>query len=139
MQVKTKIFSKDFLASHEMMILTNLKDGACMDVNFAFLKTLEIDRSDIVGKSALELRFLNPKDREILEQCVKTCTPIKDYEIVVRSNSGAVIVGLLSCFPFRMKNKHYLITAVTDITQQKYQEVKGQKLQEFEKLERSAN
>ena len=129
---ETNVFSSDFQASPEMMILMNLKDGAYMDVNHAFLNTLEFGRSEIVGKSAVELSFLTPKDREIFEFSVKSRNLLKDYEIVLRSKTGAVVVGLLSCITFHIKNRPYLITVVTDITQRKYQEIANQKLKELE-------
>jgi len=128
----SKLFSSDFQASPEMMILSNLKDGSYLDVNPAFLNTLEFDRSEIVGKSALELGFLTLKDREILERSIKSRNPLKNHEIVVRSKTGAVVVGLLSCMTIRIKSKPYLITVVTDITQQKFQEVANLKLKELE-------
>ncbi len=127
-----KLFSSDFQANPELMILSNLKDGSYMDVNAAFLNTLEFDRSEIVGKNALELGFLTPKEFEILHQSIKSRNPLKNHEIVVRSKTGAVVVGLLSCITIRIKNKPYLITVVTDITQQKFQEVANQKLKELE-------
>jgi len=131
----TKLFSSDFQASPELMILSNLKDGSYLDVNPAFLNTLEFDRSEIVGKSALELGFLTPKDREILERSIQSRNPLKNHEIVLRSKTGVVVVGLLSCITIRIKNKPYLITVVTDITQQKYQEIASQRLQELERSE----
>jgi len=103
-----------------------------MDVNPAFLNTFEFDRSEIVGKSALELGFLNPKDREILDRSIKSRNPLKNYEIVVRSKTGVVVVGLLSCIPIRIKNKPCLITTVTNITQQKFKEIASLKLKELE-------
>ena len=136
---ETNVFSSDFQASPEMMILMNLKDGAYMDVNHAFLNTLEFDRSEIVGKSTLELGFLTPKDREILEYSIKSRNPLKDYEIVVRSKTGAVVVGLLSCITFRIKSKPYLITVVTVITQRKFQEIANQKLKELDMYGQNRN
>jgi|GEM_PF-3318326 len=132
MKDKPKLFSSDFQANPDMMILSNLKDGSYLDVNPAFLNTLEFDRSEIVGKSALELGFLNPKDREILDRSIKSRNLLKNYEIVIRSKTGVVVVGLLSCIPIRIKNKPFLITVVTDITQQKYREIANQKLKELE-------
>lgn len=132
MKDKPKLFSSDFQANPDMMILSNLRDGSYLDVNPAFLNTLEFDRSEIVGKSALELGFLNPKDREILDCSIKSRNLLKNYEIVIRSKTGVVVVGLLSCIPIRIKNKPFLITVVTDITQQKYREIANQKLKELE-------
>jgi len=132
MKDEPKLFSSDFQANPELMILSNLKDGSYMDVNAAFLNTLEFDRSEIVGKNALELGFLTPKELEILQHSIKSRHPLKNHEIVVRSKTGAVVVGLLSCITIRIKNKPYLITVVTDITQQKFQEVANQKLTELE-------
>jgi PAS domain S-box-containing protein len=132
MKDKPKLFSSDFQANPELMILSNLKDGSYMDVNAAFLNTLEFDRSEIVGKNVLELGFLTQKEFEILHQSIKSRHPLKNHEIVVRSKTGAVVVALLSCITIRIQNKPYLITVVTDITQQKYQEVANKKLQELE-------
>ncbi len=124
--------SSDFQANPEMMILSNLKDGSYLDVNSAFLNTLEFDRSEIVGKSIQDLGILNPKDFEILHHSLKSRNPLKNHEIVIRSKTGAVVIGLLSCITIRIKNKPYLITAVTDITQQKYQEIASLKLKELQ-------
>ena len=132
MKDETTLFSSDFQASSEMMILSNLKDGSYLDVNPAFLNTLEFDRSEIIGKKAIELGFLTPKDREILEQSIKSRHPLKNHEIVIRSKTGAVVVGLLSCITLRIKNNPFLIAVITDITQRKYREVEKQRLKELE-------
>jgi PAS domain S-box-containing protein len=125
-------YSIYFQANPEMMLLMNLNDGAYMDANPAFLNTLQIDRAEIVGKSALELGFLTSKDREVLENSIKSRRPLKDYEIVLQSKSGAVVVGSLSCMTIRIESKPYLVTKVTDITQRKYQQVANQKIKEME-------
>lgn len=131
MTYETTPLSIDFQARPEMMILTNLADGAFTDVNTAFLNMLELDRSEIIGKNPFELPFLTQKDREILDRCVQTRIPIQDYEIVVRSKTGSVVVGLLSCNTLRIENEPCLVTTLVDITKQKYDAISNQKLNEL--------
>jgi len=132
MKDETTLYSSDFQSSSEMMILSNLKDRSYLDVNPAFLKTLEFERSEVVGKNANKLSFLSPKDLEIIEQSIKSRHPLKNHEIVIRSKTGAVVVGLLSYITLHIKSNPYLIAVITDITQRKYREVEMERLKEME-------
>jgi PAS domain S-box-containing protein len=132
MQDETKKASGDLLASSKMVVITNLKDGFYIDANKAFLNTLEFDRSELIGKSTQELAFLAPTDNAILLHSVKSRKPIKDREVVVRSKSGTVVIGLLSCTTVQIENKPCLVTVVTDITKRKFRELVYKKLMELD-------
>lgn len=132
MQDVIKKVSRDYHASSKMVVITNLKDGAYLDVNKAFLNTLEIDRSEIIGKSTHELGFLTPIDHETLLSSLKSRKPLQDREVVVRSKNGAVVIGLMTCKTIRIENKPCLMTIVTDITKRKFRELVYKRLMELE-------
>jgi PAS domain-containing protein len=121
-----------FHTNSDMMVLSNLEKESFLDANNNFLKTLEFDNADVIAKDRLGLGFLNIKDRETVESSIVTRSPIENLEIVVRSKSGKVVVGILACRYIQLMGQTCLMTTVTDITQRKYQEVMRQKLQELD-------
>lgn len=123
-------FTQAFHASPALMSITRLSDGTFLEVNKAFLSTLGYDRSDIVGKSSLMLGFLKPDERERIIDNIRNNRAVRNFELVVRSKTGAVKVGLLSCDSLWVDNQHCLITVITDITERKIREVVLRKLSE---------
>lgn len=123
-------FTQAFHASPALMAITRLSDGTFLEVNKAFLSTLNYDRSDIVGKSSLMLGFLKPDERERIIENIRNKKAIRNFELVVRSKTGVVKVGLLSCDSLWVDNQHCLITVITDITERKIREVLLRKLSE---------
>jgi PAS domain S-box-containing protein len=124
-----------FLSNPQMMVLSNLTDGSLMDANKAFFKILEYDRSDLIEKDILGLGFLYQKDRDAIETCINSHTPIIDQEVIFRSKTGKAVVGLLSCTFVIANDATYLKTIITNITKQKFQEIATQKLNELNQLE----
>jgi PAS domain S-box-containing protein len=132
MQDVIKKVSREYHASSKLVVITDLKDGAYLDANKAFLNTLELDRSDVIGKRTHEIGFLTPNDHETLLSSIKSRKPLQDREVVVRSKTGAVVIGLLTCQTVRIENKPCLMTIVTDITKRKFRELVSQRLLELE-------
>jgi PAS domain S-box-containing protein len=139
MSDEIKKTSSDILASSKMVVITNLNDGSYIDANKAFLNTLEFDRSELIGKSTQEVAFLAPTDNATILHSVKSRNPIKDREVVVRSKTGTVVIGLLSCNTIQIENQPCLVTVVTDITKRKFRELVYQKLMEHEMDFQSSN
>lgn len=127
-KISNETFTQVFRTNPALMAITRLSDGAFLEVNDAFLRTLGYDRSEIVGKSTLTLGFLQPKERERMVESIRNNRAIRNFELVVRTKTGVVKVGLMSCDSLWVNNQHCLITVITDITERKIREVMLRKI-----------
>lgn len=127
-KISNETFTKVFRTNPALMAITRLSDGTFLEVNDAFLRTLGYDRSEIVGKSTLSLGFLQPNERERMVESIRSNRAIRNFELVVRSKTGVVKVGLMSCDSLWVNNQHCLITVITDITERKIREVMLRKI-----------
>lgn len=123
-----EVFTKAFHASPALLAITRLSDGVILEVNNTFLQTMGYSRSEIVGRSTLSMGFLQPEERERILEGIRNNQTIRNVELVVRSKTGEVKVGLLSSDTFWIDNQRCLITVITDITERKIQEVMLRKI-----------
>jgi len=129
-KLSDETYTQAFQESPALMAITRLSDGVFLEVNKTFLRTLGYDRNEIVGKSTLSLGFLQPDERERMIESIRNNCSIRNFELVVRSKTGAVKVGLMSCDSLWIENQHCLITVITDITERKIREVVLRKMSE---------
>jgi PAS domain S-box-containing protein len=115
-------FSKAFHTSPALIVISNLADGRYVDVNTAFLSTMEYDRSEIIGKTSSELGFMTPELREHFTEGIRNHQPLKNIELITQSKSGKELIGLLSCDSIWIENRTCIITVIIDITDRKKSE-----------------
>ena len=91
--------------------------------------------SNLTDETLPELSFLTERDREIVMFNINSRIPIKALEVIFRSETGEVVVGILTCTFFQNKGESCLKIVITDITKQKFQEIAAKKLNEMNQLE----
>src|SRR5262245_7812913 len=91
-----RTFSKAFNANPTLSTISTL-DGRFLNVNERFLQTTGYARSEVIGKTALELNMWpNPDNRARLMQTLKEKGFVRGFEVELRTKSGEQRVLLLS-------------------------------------------
>jgi PAS domain S-box-containing protein len=113
-------FSKIFYSSPVPLSISRVSDGKYIEVNDSFLKRMEIQREDVIGKSSVELDiWTNPTDRNSMIKDMHEDKILKNFEGKFRTKSGEVITSLLFRDIVEIANEKYYISTSLDITDRK--------------------
>ncbi len=112
-----KMAQEIFYLNPAIMGIVNIKDEVFVDVNEQFLKVLEFNKSEVIGKSALELGLHTDIDqRTLMFEKLNREGVIKDFELKVKTKSGKLKILVFNGSIINIRNKSYFIAIVTDIT-----------------------
>lgn len=112
-----KMASDIFYLNPAIMGIVNLKDEVFVDVNEQFLKVLEFNKSEVIGKSALELGLHTDIDRRTLMfEKLNREGVIKDFELKVKTKNGKLKILVFNGSIINIRNESYFIAIVSDIT-----------------------
>lgn len=115
-------FSQAFHSNLNMAMITDYDDSKIVDVNQKFIDTFQLTKSDVIGKTSIELNIYDNATKEKIIDEFRSKGNITNFEIELNYN-GEHIFGLISSNIFNLKNKRYLITIVQDITDRKKAEL----------------
>jgi PAS domain S-box-containing protein len=126
---KTNIFEQEdllqksnllFKLNPSSIVLMTLPDRKLIDINETALKTFGFSREEVIGKTSDELNIFMQQDkrRNALEQLLMH-GHIENYEMKFRRKDGNIIEGLFSAEIIKHQDKGYLLSILTDITNQK--------------------
>ncbi|WP_298437857.1 PocR ligand-binding domain-containing protein [Geobacter sp.] len=113
-------FSKAFRTSPVMLGITTLAEGRFIEVNEAFKRTFGYRRSDVVGRTSLELNiWQSPAEREWIVGIIREEGAVREQEVTFRDRSGRTFTGLYSAELLELDGVPCLINMVADITDRK--------------------
>ncbi len=116
-------FSKAFHDSPMLMAISNLNTGYFIDVNDTFLKKLGYKKEEVIGHTAEALGlFADIRQREDALKRISSKDRLTDIEILVKSKSGSILIGLFSIEKIMIQNQPCLLTIMNDITERKIAE-----------------
>ncbi len=116
-------FERLFHNNPAPMVLSTLFDHRFYDVNSAFLATTGYSRSEVIGKSSLEMgMFTQIEEHQKQLKRLEIDGAISDIELQIRCKDGRVLTGLFSGELIYNQGKQYLITVMIDITERKQAE-----------------
>lgn len=113
-------FAKAFHSNSALMAISSYSEGVFIDVNEAFLNTLNFKRDEIIGQPSFLFNFFQNKNlrNEIISQ-IEENKPVKDIEIIVNPKTGTQITGLFSAEVIYIGENKCLLTLIIDITDRK--------------------
>ncbi len=125
-------FHKAFNASPEPMTISTLSEGCYIDVNESFLHITGYRREEVIGRSAIELKFwTEPGQRAQLLEKLRAQGQVQDVEINFGTKSGQIRAGLLSAEVIEVAGQPCLLAVTKDVTERKRAE------QELRRLNRA--
>ncbi len=129
LQASEEKFSKAFQSSPALMAISNIDDGCIIDVNAAFTRSVGYTRDELIGHSSLELGlFVNPVQRAIMVEAIRTTGRLHDLEVEVRTKHGEGLLGLFSAELIQLQDQPRLLTVLNDITARKRAETALQQM-----------
>ncbi|MGA8149715.1 MAG: ATP-binding protein [Terriglobales bacterium] len=128
-----------FHANPESISITVLEDGTYLEVNNAFVTTMGYERSELIGKSSIELGlWVNKEDRIRLVEKLRRGERISATSIKARTKSGQEREMLLSADPVQVQGQPCILFIMRDVTEQRLLEQQTQQAQRMEAIGRLA-
>ncbi len=112
-----------FNTSIDAKLITRISDGLIIDVNNVFLRLLEYNREEVIGKSIFSINiWASKEDREKYIDEFKESDFVENKEFVFTLKNGKRLVSLLNGNKIHINGIPYIITSVHDITNRKIAE-----------------
>jgi PAS domain S-box-containing protein len=127
-------FSKAFTASPAAIVITRLADGQILDANDSYQKMLGFCRTELVGKTTIELGIVPPEHRDMMVQILRERGFLRDMEVQLRKKNGERIHAVYSSESIELQGEPCLISIAQDFSERKRAE---EKLRESEDRYRS--
>ncbi len=128
-------FYKAFNANPEPITLATIAEGRYIDVNERFCRVTGYRRSEIIGRTFLELKFWDsPGDRARMIDEVRNRGTVRDMEITFHTKSGEKRAGLISAEPIDVAGQKCIITIFKDVSEQKLLEKQLRQSQKMEAI-----
>ncbi|HEX4756488.1 MAG TPA: PAS domain S-box protein [Terracidiphilus sp.] len=106
-----------FQASLDGIAITHLGDGRYVDVNERFLEIVGFTRSELIGKTSLELEFWeNPADRTGMVESLRREASFQDREVRLRKKNGEFAWVLMSVSVIEIESHQCVLSLVRDIS-----------------------
>ncbi len=128
-------FSKAFRSTPALIGIVSQDDGRFIDVNKTFLDAFGYKRSEMIGKTSLELGLWQDYDlRNKIVEKIKSTGSLKGLEVPYVAKSGEVIQLLGSVEPIKIDNESCLLVVAQDITEKKRAEAELQQEKELAQI-----
>jgi PAS domain S-box-containing protein len=113
-------FTTVFRTSPDPMAIATLAEGRLLDVNDSLLAFFGYDRTEVIGRTALELNFWHSlEDRNYYRAMLQEQGRIRNQEVRLQTKSGEVRTALLSAEIQTLEGEPCLIVMHRDISDRK--------------------
>ena len=110
-------FSKVFMMAPEMVAITRLADGLIADINRGFEEITGWKRSEVIGRSSLDLNFwIIKSQRDAMVEELKAGRDIRNREFPFRRKDGSIRDGIYSARSIQIAGEQCLIFVLQDVT-----------------------
>ncbi|MDO8586346.1 MAG: SpoIIE family protein phosphatase [Armatimonadota bacterium] len=115
-----ELFAKAFRSGPQIMAITVLDTGECIEVNEAFVEAMGFTCDEVVGQTVFDLDiWLDVSQRERLVSALAGGEQVRNWEVRFRTRHGELLTGLLSAEALEVDGQRRLLTIVNDITDRK--------------------
>lgn len=115
-------FSKVFHVNPSACGLSDLTNKQYVEVNEAFYNLFGFDKTEVIGKTAIELGILDAQEIANIQQQTNKNGSVYNIESTLRAKNGAKKQVLISSENINVQDKAYRFTVVHDITERKLAE-----------------
>jgi PAS domain S-box-containing protein len=132
-------FLKAFYSNPDGLAITTAAGDNFVEVNDAFLATLEYARPELVGRSSSDLNlWFDPQQRDQVVQKIERGEPIREYETRLQTRSGKERHLLLSAERVQIQGEPCILWITRDVTEQRLLEQQFHQAQKLEAVGRLA-
>lgn len=105
------------------MVLSELEDGKCIDVNASFTDLFGFTLDDVVGKTIRDLDFwVNPAHRDSLVATIKHGGVVKNQDVKLKAKNGKILDVRFSMIAIMMNDGPKVLSMALDVTEQQVAE-----------------
>jgi len=116
LRASEELFSTAFSASPALIAILEQDTSRYINVNEAWLELMEMDRADVIGKTATEVNtWVNPHDRVDYIASLERDGNVRDRQIKVRTKNGKLRNLLFAADIVEFAGKRCLMTVSLDI------------------------
>jgi PAS domain S-box-containing protein len=113
-------YTKAFLSVPDAITISELDSGRFVEVNEAATTLFGYSRDEMIGAGAIELGiWLKKEDRNMFINHLRSHGTVRGYEVRERRKSGEVYDALVNADMLTIGGRHYFISIIRDITEQK--------------------
>jgi PAS domain S-box-containing protein len=112
-------YASSFQMMPDMVGITRIADGTFIEANAGFEKWTGWSRSEIIGRTSLELGLWEPEVRAHVVETVKAKGRVENYEFKLGTKSGEKRVALMYMAPINVMGEQCLHFMARDITESK--------------------
>ena len=113
-------FSRVFQLMPDLVIISNAEDGRYIDMNQQWTPMSGWSYEEAIGKTSLELNFwATPEERKNVIRRLSEEGEIRQLELFLRRKNGEMFVTEYSGRLFEINDKRYLISVITDVSEQR--------------------
>jgi PAS domain S-box-containing protein len=113
-------FSKAFLNSPEVIVISDIENGTILEANDTFLRLTGYTREEVVGKKSSELGlWAIPEERAAVIRKLQEKEIVSNEECRFRMKSGEIRIWLFSAEIINIDNKPCMLSVTIDITERK--------------------
>ena len=115
-------FSKAFEKAPLLMTISSIDDGTYLDVNEKFIEVSGFEREEVIGKTSVELGWLNPKDRDLLIHDLKENGSVDGVELELIAKDKRNVFCLYYGEVINIGGQQRLLSIAQDITERRHTE-----------------
>jgi PAS domain S-box-containing protein len=132
-------FATAFRASPDGITISSLREDRFLEANDAFLRMIEYDRKELVGRTATELGIWEdaPQRSSLLEK-LESSEPVRGQPTRFRTKSGKVRQVEVSAERIQLQGSPCLLAIVRDVTELRALEQQMRQAQKMEAIGRLA-
>ena len=120
LQASEERFTKVFEASPIAIVVTQVSNGHCLDVNPEFLRRSGYTREEMIGRTPFDLNvWVDPLERDAVGRILQAGGEVLNREVQFRRKSGEVANTLISVVPVTIGAKACTVMLMRDITLEK--------------------
>jgi len=112
-------FSKAFYSAPLLMTISSLDDGTYLEVNDFFLKTSGFTREEVIGRTSVELGWIDPEEREGLIRLINASGNVLSHELTLTAKGGRLVYCLFSGEIILLHGQKRLLSIAIDITERR--------------------
>ncbi len=109
-------FATAFHESPTPMAITRIADGVFVDVNESQLRLLGYTREEMIGKSTLEIGFIDPEQRATVRRAMREHRSVRDVELELKTKSGQTRFVTASMEIIEVDGVSCFLSTTTDVT-----------------------
>jgi len=116
-------FTHTFHSAPNPIVIVTFDEGRFVEVNQSFCRVFGYDRTEVIGRTALEIDIWGSlEERQLVRQQLQEIGSIYNIECSARTQSGVIRTVLLSAEQIQLGRSSCILCAFNDITERKEME-----------------